>query len=209
MLTHLAGLRAMQGDFDRARQELLEARSLFAEIGQGARAVILCGQIEADIELLAGDESRAQELLEANCSALERLGSPPHLATRKAALADVLYRRGRVAEAGELARDAQARSSPDDVPTQWIALTVQARVLARRGQFAEAERLAEQALALLDATDILNRKAACLLDFAEVLALAGRSAEGAALIERAVDLYRLKENDVAAARAQVLLAAAT
>ncbi len=97
---------------------------------------------------------------------------------------------------------------PDDVPTYWIALTVQARVVARNGQFAEAERLAEQAVALLDPTDILNRKAACLLDFAEVLALAGRSAEGAALIERAVDLYRLKENDVGAARAQALLAAA-
>ena len=55
---------------------------------------------------------------------------------------------------------------------------------------------------------ILNRKAACLLDFAEVLALADRSAEGIALIERAVDLYRLKENDVGAARAQALLAAA-
>ena len=81
-------------------------------------------------------------------------------------------------------------------------------MLARSGQFAEAEQLAEQAVALLDPTDILNRKAACLLDFAEVLAMADRPAEGIALIERAVDLYRLKENDVGAARAQALLAAA-
>jgi class 3 adenylate cyclase len=208
VLAYLAGLRAMKGDFDRARQELLEARSLFTEIGQGAQADIVGGQIEADIELLAGDEYRAQELLEANCSALERLGSVAQLATRKAVQADVLYRLGRVADADEFARHAQAQSSADDVPTYWIALTVQARVLARNGQFAEAEQLAEQAVALLDPTDIVNRKAACLLDFAEVLAMADRSAEGIALIERAVDLYRLKENDVGAARAQALLAAA-
>ena len=208
VLAHLAGLRAMKGDFDRARLEMLEARSLFTEIGQSGYADTLCGHIEADIELLAGDETRAQEMLEANCSALERSGSRAYLATAKAVLADVLYRRGRVAESDELARDAQVNSLPDDVATQSVARTVQAKVLARRGQFAEAERLAEQSLALLDATDNLNRKAACLLGFAEVLALADRSVEGSALIERAVDLYRLKENDVGAARARALLAAA-
>ena len=130
------------GGFRSCPSEMLEARSLFTEIGQGARAEIVCGPIEADIELLAGDETRAQELLEANCSVLKRFGSHAFLATATAVLADVLYRRGRVADADELARDAQAHSSPDDVPTQWIAQTVQAKVLARSGQFAEAERLA-------------------------------------------------------------------
>jgi len=75
-------------------------------------------------------------------------------------------------------------------------------VLARQGEFDEAERLARGAMALLEPTDVLNRKAACLLDFAEVLSLSGRSAESAHLVERAIELYRLKENDAGASRAE-------
>ncbi len=119
VLAHLAGLRAMQGDFDRARQELLEARSLFTEIGQGAHAEILCGADRGGYRAARGRRDPCARAARGELLGTGALGKP-RLTSRlaKAVLADVLYRRGRVAEADELARDAQAHSSPDDVPTQ-------------------------------------------------------------------------------------------
>ena len=206
ILPYLGALEAMQGGFEQARDRMHRARSLFRELGQTAAAEYSCGSTEREIELLAGDEVHAQQAIEASCGVLKQLGEHAYLATRTAELADVLYRRESLGKAERYARAARKASSRDDLVTQWMALAILAKVTARRGAFDEAEALAREATEMLAPTDALNMHAACMLDVAEVMSLAGRRAEAAGAIEEAVGLFRRKQNTVAAAHAESLLA---
>ena len=80
----------------------------------------------------------------------------------------------------------------ENVTTQILARQVQAKVLARRGQYAEGERVAREAIALADATDGLIFQGDALRDLAEVLELAGRSAETAVALREALERYERK-----------------
>ena len=71
----------------------------------------------------------------------------------------------------------------------------------------EAERLAKEALRLADRTDQLDSQAEARIDLAEVLRLGGRRREAARELERAIDLYRAKGNEVGEGNASRLLRA--
>jgi Flp pilus assembly protein TadD len=204
VVAHLGGLEAMNGDFEQARTRMTEARQTFKELGQAFHAEFNCGAIEGEIEVLAGDLRAARRALESSCLALEQRGGQRYLATRSAALAEVLYQQGELEQAARRNRLARSGSTSDDVPTEWRWRTVEAKLTARTGDFAGAERLARAAVELLVDTDALNHQAACLLSLGEVLSLAGRSGEAAIAFEQASELFERKGNVVAARKTRTM-----
>ena len=127
------------------------------------------------------------------------------VASRAGELADVLYMLGRYDEAEGWASLAHEHSGAEDRDAESTWRGVQARLAARRGEFEVADRLATEALAIVDQTDALNHRAKLLLDYADVLRLAGRDAEAVEAVRRAIQLYELKGNIVAAGQARLLL----
>jgi hypothetical protein len=91
------------------------------------------------------------------------------------------------------------------VSSQMRWRQVRAKLLARSGDDLEAERLGREAVSLARETDMLNWHGNALADLADVLAFAGRSADAAAELDRAISLYRLKGNVVSAERAGLRL----
>jgi tetratricopeptide (TPR) repeat protein len=198
VVAYLGGLEAMNGDFEQARKRMTEARQTFSELGQAFGAEITCGAMEGEIEILAEDLRTARRALESSCLALEQRGEQRYLATRSAALAEVLYQQGEFEEAARRNRVAQSGSTIDDVATEWRWRTVEAKLTAYEGDFAGAERLARAAYELLADTDALNHQAACLVSLGEVLSLADRPSEAVIAFERASELFEQKGNVVAA-----------
>jgi predicted ATPase len=205
VLANLAALHAMQGEFDLARNAAAEARSSFAATGQRAAAEYVCGEIEAEIETLAGDDTRARALLETNLTALEAFGSRAYVATRRAMLAQVLCRLGDVDEAERLALAALDESPQDDLHTQWRGHVALANAFALRGLHDEAQAQAREAVDVLEGTDALSRKAECRLALAEVLSTAGDDAAARPAIREALALYSRKGHSIGVRRARVLL----
>jgi tetratricopeptide (TPR) repeat protein len=202
----LAGLLAMRGDFSQARELAARGRTLLEQLGQASVAADVNGAITARIELLAGNVPEAESALRASCEALEGLGDRASLATRAAELGDVLCLQRLHDEAGTWCRLAEELGAPDDVPTQFLLRSVQARLLARRGEADDAETLAREAFRITSETDGLNNQAKALIDLSEVLQLAGRSEEAATTVQQAVETFEGKGNTVAAKRAIALLA---
>jgi len=209
MLSFIATLEAMQGQFDRARQRTSRAREIFIELGQPIGAEYSCGEAEARIELLAGSPDRAYEALKQSYAALAARGERSYLATRAAMLADVLYRQERWAEADRRAKEAQACSSRGDVLTEWMWRSVAGRLAARAGRLEEGAELVHGALACLADTDVLDQQARCRLDLADVLCMARRGGEARACVAEAIRLFELKGNDIDAKRAAAWLAKLT
>jgi len=206
VLTFLGGLEGMRGQFDEARRLVSKARRLYEELGQTFVAEVECGAVDARIEMLGGDYAAAEEILRASCAALERMGYRGYLATRAAELADVLWVRGHDAEAENWVSRAIELGASDDIPTQVLCRCVRGKQLARRGEFAEAERFVHEAIVLADTTDALNHQARTRLDLAQVLGMARRMDEAAAVGEVAIELFQRKGNTAAAERARARLA---
>jgi hypothetical protein len=81
-------------------------------------------------------------------------------------------------------------------------------VLAGQGRDTEADQLAREAVALAERTDMLNLRAAALLDLAATERAGGRPDDGSAATRRALALYERKGNLAAAAAVRALLGAA-
>ena len=87
-----------------------------------------------------------------------------------------------------------AALADDDLPTQFLWRSVQARLDAAAGDHAGAARLVGEATELVDATDGLNQRAEVALAAAEVASRAGDADEALTHTERATRLYRRKAN---------------
>jgi tetratricopeptide (TPR) repeat protein len=204
VLTFLGGLEGMGAHFDDARRLIAKARRLYEDLGQSGVAETNCGGVAARVEILAGDEAAAEEILRTTCANLERMGNRGYLATRAAEFADVLWSRGYEEEASLWVSRAIASGASDDIPTQIAWRCVRAKLYARRNE-PEAEQLVREAIQLSDATDALNQQARARLDLGLVLGIAGRAAEASAAVEAAIELFDRKGNTAASARARALL----
>jgi class 3 adenylate cyclase/tetratricopeptide (TPR) repeat protein len=204
-LVSLGGLHAMCGRFDEARRLLGQGRSLFEELGL---KVWVAGMslLSADVELLAGDAEAAERDLRAAYEALERMGERGLLSAVAAQLGRALCAQERYDEAERFAQVSQELARSDDVAAQMLWRTTRAKVLARRQHLEEAESLARQAHEITEKTDALNSQGLSLTTLAEVLLLAGREKDAAPLLGRALKLFELKGNVVAATGARETLA---
>ena len=172
ILRHLAGLQAMVGRFDLARQLLATSNAIYADLGRTLNAA--SAQNEAVVELLAGNPAAAEESLRAGYRALEEMGERMFLSTTAAFLARSILEQGRDAEAEEFANVSARLAESDDLLSQILWRGVRARVLARRAEIREAEALAREAVTLAEATDFVNHRADALLDLSHVLEAARR-----------------------------------
>ena len=83
VIPYLGGLQAQVGDFAQARELIDEAERTYEDLG-AATAVIHCGTVRADVELLAANLAAAERTLREQCEHLERTGDRAHLAVRAA-----------------------------------------------------------------------------------------------------------------------------
>jgi DNA-binding SARP family transcriptional activator len=199
----LAALHAMRGEFDEARVLVREGNAILADVGRLQSAV---SHHEALVEMLAGNPSGAEEQLLAGYERLEEMGEKAVLATTAAMLAQALYTQESYEEAERFCSVSEHTGAVEDLLTQVIWRGVRAKILARRGQLDEAQALALEATRLVGQTDLVNRQGDALLDLAEVLRAAGRTADADAAARDALDRYTLKGNVVGAENARLLVA---
>jgi class 3 adenylate cyclase/tetratricopeptide (TPR) repeat protein len=206
---YVAVLEAMRGNFGDARALVREARAAYEDLGMRLMAHTAISLAYGAIGLLAADYRAAGIELRAGLDALEVMGERGYLSSVAAFLAQALYGEGRLDEADDMARLAQASASPDDLFSQVVARGTRAKVCANHGAHEEAERYAREAVELAAATDALDLHGNALVDLADTLSLAGRNQEAATCVAEALRLYELKGNDVSAERARARLAGAS
>jgi tetratricopeptide (TPR) repeat protein len=201
----LAQLRAMKGEFDAARELYVRARGTLEDAGgQILAASASLGAFT--IEALAGDPAAAEPELREHYEALGRMGETYVRPTLAACLAWALFTQGRYEEAEELVGVAKDVAAADDVESQALWRSVQARLLVRRGSMEDAIALAGEAVGLLSSTDGLLKQADALMALAEVLSAAGSSEDSERVTLDAVALYEKKGNEAAARAARAALA---
>jgi len=195
-------LEAMTGRFDAARSHLEEARLGRSEFSDRGTIVTSWTALAGEVELLAGNPARSEQLLAASCAVLRAGGDPEWLATNTAFLAEAVYEQERNAEALALSAESLSIAPKGHLTSRAVALRVQARALARAGRTREARALAAEMIELLEATDALNERAAAFAAAAEVHALAGDAAPAEESWQKAIELFEQKGNVVLAERAR-------
>jgi DNA-binding SARP family transcriptional activator/class 3 adenylate cyclase len=201
-LNPLALLHAMKCRFETAEDLLARAGETLRELGGLSSGV---SHLEAWVRLLAGRPELAEASLRADVETLSGMSEGSALATTTALLAQAVFAQGRMGEAGELCRAAEAIAAAEDTMTQSTWRGVQAKVLAREGRGQEAETLAREAVALLEPTDLLSHRGDAMLDLADVLRTCARAEEADRATRTGLAIYELKGNAAAAARAGSLL----
>ena len=204
-IVSLAGLHAMSGRFDEARELFARGRAIVDELGL---KVWLAGfsLVASDIEMLAGDPGTAEAHLRAGYEALHGMGDRGLLATVAAALARAIYAQGRYEEAERFTEISEELDGRGNIASQIGWRATRGKVLAHRHDFEQAESLAREAVAIAEKTDDLTQRGRALLDLAEVLELAHRNDEAAQLVETALDLFDQKGNVVLAEETRERLA---
>ena len=205
VLVFQAGLEAMGGRFDLAREVVARAQTIYEELAWTDKISANCAAIAADIELLSGDYGAAESLLRRSCEELEASGDRARLATQASQLGEALYRQEQFEDAARWSEVAEECAATDDASAQFSWRALRAKALARQGAFDEAAALARRAVDIAATTDALSQHAQVLVDQCEVLRLGGRMAEAAAAAENAVGLLERKGNTAASRNAYSLL----
>jgi predicted ATPase len=204
VLQPLAGLHAMAGRFERARELLTESDAIFEEHGLGLYSAV--SHHAAVVELLAGDAEAAERSLRTGIEVLEEMGDRALVSTTAAFLGQALLAQARAGEAERFASLSEELAAADDLITQVLWRAVKARILAAGARREEAERLAREAVALAERSDFINHRADALMDLGIVLRQVGRAEEAGAPLAEALRLFALKGNVVAAERARAEVA---
>ena len=188
----LAGLRAMEGNFDEARRLARQDRAILADLGLKVAAAMAAEEYGL-VEILAGDAGAAEQELRSGYGALDELGETSILANIVAMLAQVLYSQNRDDEALRFSEISEQVTARDDLVPQVQWRAARAKLFARAGDMEAAERLAREAVALAEETpDFLLLRADALRDLGEVLAATGDRAAAVAATEQALELYERK-----------------
>ena len=199
-----AGLEALGGEFDAARDAVERARHTYIELWQPVTAAVSCDQIGGLVEMLAGEYEAAEGIFRGSAEEFRQRGEWAHLTNRASELAEALYAQERYKEADEWTRVALEHSDSDDISAEFTWRSIRAKVLAQAGNHDAAEELISRALTLVDLTDCLNQRANVRLDHASVLQLAGRGDAAADAASAAGSLYEEKGNTISAERARRL-----
>jgi predicted ATPase/DNA-binding SARP family transcriptional activator len=206
LLQVLAGLYAQAGRIADARAAISRAQSAHNRSGAKINAAVAL-EMAGLIEMIAGDPAAAEQQLkqayEAHRAAREHAWS---LANVLPDLAEAVYAQGRLDEAEQATEEAQALAGAGDFDTQARWRATRAKILARRGQHAAATQLADEAEALAAPTSWTALQAQVLEAKAEVLRLAGATAEAETCLRTALDLHEQRRASALADRARAALA---
>jgi class 3 adenylate cyclase/tetratricopeptide (TPR) repeat protein len=174
----IAGLRAMQGEFEEARRLQEGARALHEELGQRYR-IATRSLIAAEIEVLAGRPNEAIAIFRWALGELQEMGATSVMSTVAAFLADALADEGSIDDAIRYSQLSERHAADLDVATQVMWRVARANATG-------APQLAQEAVELAEPTDYTYIKARALL------AVGDR--------DRAVREYERKGNTAAVAR---------
>jgi tetratricopeptide (TPR) repeat protein len=206
VLAVLGQLTAMTGRFEEARALAVRSRQIVADLGPSGLAASLSDHTSR-VELLAGDPAAAERELRRDYDVLAAMNEAYFRSTISALLAHALWRLGREDEAVEFARISRDLADVDDVYSQVLWRMIEAKYLARSGRPDEGLGVAREALELLEKSVDIELKADSLVDYADVLVLAGRENEQGPHIREALALYQEKGDLVLSAAAADRLAA--
>jgi tetratricopeptide (TPR) repeat protein len=211
-LTQLAGVANAEEDFERATALTQEAVTLAEE--SGSREAIgyarsMAGRCAADNDLDAAEAAMREGL-----AIFEEIGAAGRAGWAMTNIGSYELRRGNVARAEEILRDAVRRLRA----TQERGFLVEAErelaeALVRAGKLSEAERIAEHAHTTVGRQDVWSR-ASTLHALGLVRAAQGRSEEAEALLEEALGIvaptmYRTLADQVRESLESVRSSAAT
>jgi len=206
VLAVLAQLTAMTGRFEAARELAARARQIVGDLGPSGLAASLSDHTSR-VEFLAGDPAGAERELRRDYDVLAAMNEAYFRSTISALLAHALWALGREEEAITYARISRDLADVDDVYSQVLWRMVEAKYLARSGQADEGLRVGGEALQLLRKSVDIELKADTLIDYADVLVLAGRENEQGPHVREALALYQEKGDLVFSAAAADRLAA--
>lgn len=202
VLGTLAYMVGIQGRVSEAERLIAEGRKLADGLGE---TVWLFPVLLAFYMAWLSDPVAAEQDLRPVYEGLKKIGEQSHFCSISTMLAQAVYAQGRYDEAQELSREAERSTRPNDVHSHIIWRGTRAKVLARGGEFKAAEELVRAAVDYAETSDFLHSHAEALTDLAEVLALAGRSADAASGIEAAIRLHEEKGNLLAVTQTRTLL----
>jgi class 3 adenylate cyclase/tetratricopeptide (TPR) repeat protein len=198
-------LKAARGSLEEGRADSAAGRLIFHEIGDllwfAGTAMVL-----GDIELLAGANERAYELLAEGQAKLAPSHETGYLATVVGLRAQAALELGRIDEALELTDETERLAAPDDFEPHARMRLIRARALARRGDVDTADDLLREAAEIIGPTDYAILHLELAFARAEVERLAGRQAGERQALERALAVAEAKGNRMAAERARGRLA---
>jgi tetratricopeptide (TPR) repeat protein len=201
VLSDLARLRAMTGEFDEARELVARARRVLVEQMRVRRALTFVAQRSAEVELLARDSVAAEGELRPALELAVEMGERDQISQIAADLSILLSRRGDPEEAARLASQSTASAPAESVTAQVLSRAANAWVLRTRTHHREAERLVREALEMVP-RDMLNLRAGLYVDLADLLEATGRRNAALAVIRAAASLYERKGNVVGARHAR-------
>jgi tetratricopeptide (TPR) repeat protein len=134
------------------------------------------------------------------------MGDRNYISTAAGLLAEVVYRQDRYQESAELAGVCRDLGSPDDVASQFLWRSVQAKLLARDGQHERADAILAEALELISGSDWVDWQGNGFMNLAEICQLRGRSADAIEALAQASARFAAKGNVVSARHAGELAA---
>jgi hypothetical protein len=192
-------LEAMRGDIGLARELFADGKRTIEQAELTIWAAVTAQEAYL-IESLAGTPTAAIETLRASFMTLDQAGERGFLSTVAGFLSHALIAQDEEAEAERFSRECEQAATREDVLSQVLWRTAQAKLRARQGLLADAEALTREAVELSEPTDLLGTRAAALADLADVLELAGSRDEALAALQEAARLYESKGNLTALTR---------
>jgi class 3 adenylate cyclase/tetratricopeptide (TPR) repeat protein len=191
----LAGLTAMQGSFDEARTHASRAATIYDELGLRLLRAGL-SEVAAGIELLAGDLHAAERELREGHAVFDEAGAASLAGHLVAMLAQVVLEQGRLRDAESLLAVADKAVDETDLGGFVVARLTAARLASLHGRPDEGLALADAAIDAVRSTDAISLQAD---------GLAVRASIARVEPAEALELYALKGNVAAAARARKLV----
>jgi tetratricopeptide (TPR) repeat protein len=161
----------------RADAQALYEQAMTIRRDIGMRLHASASNIQATLDLWAGDFESAAVRLRTICRDLTAMGEKAFLSTAASDLAQALIDLGELNEAEEALRTAEEVGAGDDIATQVGIRAARARLLARRGRLSDAERAGQEAVAVAEAMDYADLLPAAQFALGDVRRLAGRMDE--------------------------------
>ena len=201
----LSTLYAYAGRFTDARTMITRGLAVQQKAGPGLDWALTMYYM-GDLEIMAGHPLVAEAKFRQGCETLRAMGDRGYLVSGLPRLAEALCAQGRLGEADQLTREAEALAEADDLDAQTRWRVARAKVLARRGHFAAARQLASEAEALFAPTPFVTSQAEVLEVKAEIASLAGEPAEAVGYLREALRLHEKRRATALADRTRAKLA---
>jgi tetratricopeptide (TPR) repeat protein len=195
-----AGLHAMLGSFDRARELIASADQIASELGLETIRAAGIARMAGEIELMDGDAVSAERHLRGAYASLERAKDWGHLASVAPLLAEALLAQGRDRDAEPVLELASGWAIEDDNDAQILLHCAWSKLAILRGDATAAEAFARQAVERAERSDDLNGHAGALLRLAEALDLLERNEEASESVRAALEMYEHRGNVAGASR---------